>query len=69
MMARVASGRSARLGTRAMIWAAMPATMGLATLVPLAPRPLAVRTDGAGADTFGLLKSPCVFHAVPERSR
>ena len=67
--ARVPSGRNARLGARAISWAAMPATIGDATLVPLAPSPFAVRTDAAGAETFGLLKSPCWFQAVPAGSR
>src|SRR5918999_2023018 len=38
--------------------AAMPATIGAATLVPVPVIPLAVRTPTAGAETFGLLKSP-----------
>ena len=47
----------------------MPATIGLAMLVPLPVVPFAVRTLTAGAETFGLLKSPCEFHAALVGSR
>ena len=66
--ARTASGQIARLGARAMSCAAMPPTIGVATLVPLADRPFAVRTETAGAERLGLLKSPCAFQVVPAGS-
>ena len=47
----------------------MPATIGLATLVPSPIMPFAVRTLTAGADRFGLLKSPCGFHDAVLGSR
>ena len=68
-IARAASGQVARVAERAKSWAPMPATIGLAMLVPSPIVPFAVRTLTAGADRFGLLKSPCEFHAVPPGSR
>ena len=47
----------------------MPATIGLEMLVPSPIVPFAVRTLTAGAERFGLLKSPCGFQAVPSGSR
>ena len=67
--ARAASGQVASTGARAYSCAAMPATMGLATLVPSPYMPFAVRTLTAGAERLGLLKSPCGFHEVVEGSR
>ena len=53
--ARAPSGQAASTGSLASSWAATPATMGVATLVPLAASPLAVRTPTEGASRFGLL--------------
>src|SRR5918992_139029 len=51
----------ASAGHRAISWAPMPATIGLEMLVPSPIVPFAVRTLTAGAERFGLLKSPCGF--------
>ena len=67
--ARVASGQLASVAERAISCAAMPATIGLETLVPSPIVPFAVRTLTAGAERFGLLKSPCGFQDVPSGSR
>ena len=54
-IARAPSGQAASTGSLAISCAATPDTTGVATLVPLAARPFAVRTLTAGATRFGLL--------------
>ena len=66
MRARVASGQVARVGARATSWAAMPATIGLAMLVPLPIVPFAVRTLTAGRGDVRLVE---VAVRVPRGAR
>ncbi len=53
--ARTPSGQAVSVGARAISWAATPATIGEAMLVPSPMIPLAVLTLTDGAETLGLL--------------